>query len=142
VLEQVLRQGPGGYLLHHQVIVLFVDTERQSQRVESGFTALIMRKDVVWSPSPDLLVEPDICFLQLICFRVRDGVSELPVPLTQHHLHDLHQVRGVFLVVNDANLSAATSFAVPDAASQRETLHKDQQRVSPDADNKFSEPQT
>lgn len=30
VLEQVLCQGPSGYLLYHQVIVLLVDTERQS----------------------------------------------------------------------------------------------------------------
>lgn len=103
---------------------------------------LAMRKNKVWSPPLDLLVEPDICFLQLICFCIWDGILELPTPLTQHHLHDLHEVRAVFLIVNDAYLSAATSFAVPDAASKRETLHKDQQGVSPDADNKLSEPQT
>lgn len=103
---------------------------------------LAIREDRVWSPPLHLLVEPDICFLQLIRLRVRDGISELPAPLTQHHLHDLHEVRAVLLVVNDAYLSAAASFAVPDAASKRETLRKDQQGVSPDADNKLSEPQT
>ena len=127
MLEQILRQGPGGYLLYHQVAVLLIDTERQSHRAESSFTALAVRKNRVWSSSPDLLVEPDICFLQLICFCIRDGVSQLPAPLTQHHLHDLHKVWGVFLIVNDADLSTAASFAVPDAASQRETLHEDQQ---------------
>lgn len=124
MLEQILCQGPGGYLLYHQVVVLLIDTERQSHGLESGYTVPAVRKDGAWRPSPDLLVEPDICLLQLICFRIWDGVSELPAPLTQHHLHDLHEVWGVLLVVNDADLSAAASFAVPDAASQRETLQQ------------------
>lgn len=60
------------------------------------------------------------------------------MPLTKHHLHDLEEVWGVLLVVNDADLSAAASFAVPDATSQCEALHKDHQGFNPNPHSKFS----
>lgn len=127
MLEQILRQGPGGDLLHHQIIVLLIDTARQSHRAELDPTEPSVRRDGVWSMAQHLLVEPDVGFLQLVRFGVGDGVAELPAPLAQHHPHDLHQVRGVPLVVNDANLGTAAPLAVPDAPSQSKTLHKDPQ---------------
>lgn len=49
VLQQILRQGPGGDLLHHQVIVLLIDAARQSHGAELDPTELSVTRDRVWS---------------------------------------------------------------------------------------------